>query len=72
MNKTQNEQILKCLNRRKGQWVGLPTLAEASGSLSPATRISNLRKEGYRIENKTTKVKRKGRFVTTSYYKLHV
>lgn len=68
---TQNTRILKCLKRRKGAWVGLPTLAKASGSLSPATRISNLRQAGHVIENKTERVKRKGELVTISHYRIH-
>ena len=71
MNKTQNQKILAALARRRGKWVGLPTLANASGSLSPATRVSNLRREGHAIENKTERVKRKGQLVTVSSYRLH-
>ena len=71
MNKTQNEQILRVLSRRRNKWVGLPTLARESGSLSPATRISNLRRAGHKIENKVERVKRQGQYITASYYKLH-
>ena len=69
--KTQNQKILNALARRRGKWVGLPTLAKASGSLSPATRVSNLRREGHVIENKTEKVKRQGQLVTVSSYRLN-
>jgi len=69
--KTQNELILNCLKRRRGSWVGLPTLAKASGSLSPATRISNLRKAGHSIENKQERVRRKCGLVTLSAYRLN-
>tara|TARA_Y100001963_G_scaffold154483_2_gene243375 strand:- start:5491 stop:5718 length:228 start_codon:yes stop_codon:yes gene_type:complete len=68
--KTQNQKILNALARRRGKWVGLPTLAKASGSLSPATRVSNLRREGHVIENRTEKVKRQGQLVTVSSYRL--
>lgn len=71
MNKTQNTRILACLKRHKGKWVGLPTIAKASGSLSPATRISNLRQAGHLIKNKTERVKRNGSYITTSAYRLH-
>ena len=67
MNPTsQNALILKCLQRRPGRWVGLPTLAKASGSLSPATRISNLREAGYRIENKQERTRRQCGWVVLS------
>ena len=49
--KTQTKIILRLLLAAKGRWVGLPKLAKASGSLSPATRISNLRKQGWDIRN---------------------
>jgi len=71
MNQTQNQKILAALARRRGKWVGLPTLAKASGSLSPATRVSNLRREGHTIENRTEKTKQNGQVVTTSHYRLH-
>ncbi len=67
--KSQNALILQALERRPGEWVGLPTLAKASGSLSPATRISNLREAGYRIENKQER--RKCGLVVISSYRLN-
>jgi len=50
--KTQAATILRLLLKANGRWVGLPTIAKASGSLSPATRVSNLRKQGWDIRNK--------------------
>jgi len=50
--KTQAKTILRLLLAAKGRWVPMPKLAKASGSLSPATRVSNLRKEGWDIRNK--------------------
>ena len=50
--------------------MGLTTLAKASGSLSPATRISNLRAAGYRIENKQERVRMKCGLVVMSSYRL--
>jgi hypothetical protein len=69
--KSQSDLILQVLQRRKGAWVGLSTLAKASGSLSPATRISNLRAAGYRIENKQERVRRKCGLVVLSSYRLN-
>ena len=69
--KSQNALILQALERRPGEWVGLPTLAKASGSLSPATRISNLREAGYRIENKQERIRRKCGLVIISSYRLN-
>lgn len=67
---SQNEIILRILTRHRGRWVSLPRLANESGSLSPATRISNLREDGHRIENRTTHKIRNGRRVTKSMYRL--
>ena len=68
--KSQSDLILQVLQRRKGGWVGLTTWAKASGSLSPATRISNLRAAGYRIENKQERVRMKCGLVVMSSYRL--
>jgi len=50
--KTQAKTILRLLLAANGRWVPMPKLAKASGSLSPATRVSNLRKQGWDIRNK--------------------
>ena len=50
---SQARKMLFLLMANAGQWVPMPLLARKAGSLSPATRISDLRKEGYSIENKT-------------------
>ena len=68
--KSQTALILKALQRRPGGWVGLTTLAKASGSLSPATRVSDLRKRGYNIENKQERARRKCGWVVLSSYRL--
>jgi len=67
---SQTDAILRVLKRRKGSYVSLPVLARESGSLSPATRISNLRDRGHRIENRLATVKRNGQPVRTSAYRL--
>tara|TARA_R100000655_G_scaffold37588_2_gene72228 strand:+ start:4399 stop:4620 length:222 start_codon:yes stop_codon:yes gene_type:complete len=72
MKTTQNKRILQALEEAAPDWVSLPVLSKASGSLSPATRISNLRKQGYTIENKVEHTRNKrGGNVTTSAYRLH-
>lgn len=64
---SQADRILQRLKRTPRKWVGLPTLAKVSGSLTPATRISNLRERGHHIENRTTRLKNGG---TASFYRI--
>lgn len=72
MKTTQNKKILQALEEAAPDWVSLPVLSKASGSLSPATRISNLRKQGYTIENRVEQLRNKrGNSITNSAYRLH-
>jgi len=50
--KTTKDIILKAL--RKGKPVTLSRLTEMTGSTKASTRISDLRKDGYKIVNKLT------------------
>lgn len=62
---SQCDLILAALQARPGQWIPMPELARASGSLNVHTRIDQLRHErGLRIENQT---ERDGRRQLSSY-----
>lgn len=64
--KTQCDLILAELRRRAGRWVPMPELWQCSGSFVPSVRISDLRRRGWKIENKVT---RRGRTIH-SFFKL--
>lgn len=68
---SQCDAILRVLKSRPNRWVSLGILARESGSLSPATRISNLRERGHSISNRTEKATRKGVTITKSFYRLN-
>ena len=51
---TQKEEILNLLLRNRGNWV--PAYALAGVALQYSSRIFSLRREGYQIQNKTTRV----------------
>ena len=65
-NQSQARKMLAILLGNAGEWVPMPLLAKKAGSLSPATRISDLRKEGWHIENKTEEK----RGVKRSFYRI--
>lgn len=67
---SQTDAILRRLQRARGKWVSVSQLHDASGSLSPATRISNLRERNYRIENRTETAVKNGIRRTRSFYRL--
>jgi hypothetical protein len=48
----QRQKLLKLLRENSGQWVGLPRILDLRISQYSA-RVHELRKMGYRIENKT-------------------
>lgn len=50
-NPTQAECILRVLEKRRGTWVSMPTLAEQSGAYAVHSRVAELRKRGHRIGN---------------------
>lgn len=66
-NQSQARKMLAILLGNAGEWVPMPLLARKAGSLSPATRISDLRKQGYSIDNKTEEK----RGVKRSFYRLN-
>jgi len=53
MRSTQGGIILGLLRAAAGDWVSALELHEASGSLAVHTRVSDLRKLGHQIENRT-------------------
>jgi biotin operon repressor len=61
---SQNLLVLKRLRKDSGQWVPMPALVEASGSYVVHSRISDLRKAGYPIEQRN---ERSGRQIHSSY-----
>lgn len=61
---TQNEIVLRLLEMRRGDWVGLTELVEAGGGYAVHSRVADLRREGHVIENRT---ERKGRRRVSSY-----
>ena len=56
--------ILAALVEANGQWVGMLTLHQVSGSMAVHSRISDLRERGHTIEQKSSKT---GRVVHSSY-----
>ena len=66
-NHSQARKMLAILLGNAGEWVPMPLLARKAGSLSPATRISDLRKRGYSIDNKTEEK----RGVKRSFYRIN-
>ena len=50
---SQADKILSFLQMRAGSWVGMPQLGMASGSWNVHSRISDLRKRGCNIAQKT-------------------
>lgn len=64
---SQAERILSYLQMKLGAWVGMPDLAMGSGSWNVHSRISDLRKRGHSIEQKT---ERQPDGTNHSFYKL--
>lgn len=50
---SQCERILEILSTIPGEWVAMPILALKSGSYNVHSRISDLRKKGHVIEQKS-------------------
>ncbi len=53
---SQCDLILAELERNAGNWVAMPVLVELSGSYVVHSRISDLRKRGYSIEQRSERV----------------
>lgn len=64
--KSQCQLILGELLQKVGQWVPMPTLVEVSGSYNVHSRISDLRKAGHGIRQRSSRLGRK----VVSYYML--
>jgi hypothetical protein len=64
--RTQNGRILAVLEEAQPHWVGMPRLVETSGSYAVHSRISDLRRMGYAIEQRSLRDGRK----VWSYYRL--
>jgi hypothetical protein len=45
-----NGRFLAALESRRGEWVPMPALADASGSYAAATRASQVRAAGHPVE----------------------
>jgi hypothetical protein len=63
---SQNAIIEAQLTAKRGEWVAMPLLAEASGSYVIHSRISDLRAKGLQIESKTERHGKKNH----SFYRL--
>ena len=63
---SQANRILRTLLADAGRWVSMVRLWRVSGSMAVHSRISDLRKRGYGITQKSLRVNR----VIHSYYKL--
>jgi hypothetical protein len=50
---SQNARVLSALRTFENQWVPMPTLEMISGSHRVNSRVSDLRKHGHSIENRT-------------------
>lgn len=61
---SQCAQILAMLQERRGDWVSVLKLASLSGSLAVHSRITDLRKQGYTIEQQSH---RSGRKIHSEY-----
>jgi hypothetical protein len=56
---SQCSRILAALQSAPGEWVSLPALWKASGSMAVHSRINDLRKRGHIIENQAPVKNRK-------------
>lgn len=65
---SQCERVLTLLKHHLNEWVGMPHLVEYSGSYVIHSRISDLRRQGHSIINRTEKDPATGNRL--SYYKL--
>lgn len=63
---SQCDRILSLLTEANGEWVAMPFLAIKSGSYNVHSRISDLRKRGFSIEQES-KIEKGS---TKSFYKL--
>ena len=63
---TQNDRILTRLCQAVGDWVSLPDLVACSGAYAVHSRVADLRKAGYVIEQES--VRRAGK--VHSFYRL--
>lgn len=63
---SQAEIILQVLAAKRGKWVGMPTLWRASGAMAVHSRVADLRKKGFQIDNHTINRHRKKH----SFYRL--
>jgi hypothetical protein len=63
---SQNDLMLRRLKRARGAWVSSLELERASGSHRPNSRASNLRKAGFKVDNRTERVGEK----CHSFYRL--
>jgi len=54
---SQADRVLECLQRHLDSWVGMPDLCRYSGSYNVHSRISDLRKRGCNIAQKTERQK---------------
>ena len=63
---SKQTKILQELKSKPNQWISMPYLVSVSGTYKVGTRISDLRKLGYTIENKKDIIDGE----THSFYKL--
>ena len=55
MRITQKKKILSELKRRRGEWVSTRVLACKANSFSVYSRLSELRKDGYKISHRESR-----------------
>lgn len=48
---TQTEKVFATLAANAGNWVGMPHLVEVSGAYAVHSRVADLRRRGYNVEN---------------------
>lgn len=63
---SQCDKVLACLRDNRGQWVAMPDLVMASASFNIHSRISDLRKRGHAIEQRSEQSERK----VKSFYRI--
>lgn len=50
---TQTDTILRVLLERRGEWVSMPELWRASGAFAVHSRVADIRKRGFTVEQRS-------------------
>ena len=64
--KTQNQIVLNMLKRFRRKWVAMPTLAILAGAYAIHSRIADLRRAGWNIDNRVEGIRPR-----KSFYRLN-